>query len=99
MFEIKNAGTEQEERVEIEKMIAFCAPEDTYVKSIGRKVALTKMFRRRALDWMNDKGYRKLFWKIYFAKTAEIQEEVYIKHFGCPKTAYAYNGVTLKEKE
>lgn len=99
LFEIKNAGTDQEERIEVDKMLAFCAPEDTYVKSIGRKIALTKMLKRRAIEWMKDKEYRKLFWKIYFSKTAELSEEIYVKYFGCPKTTYAYTGMTLRNPE
>lgn len=99
LYEVKNAGTEQEERVEVERIVAFCAPEDNYVKAIGRKVALTKMLRRRAIEWMHDKGYRKLFWMIYFSKTAEMPEEIYVRYFGCPKISYAYNGVTLKGKD
>lgn len=92
-------GTKNEEKVEVCKGIAFCSPQDTYVKSVGRKVALEKMLASKSLDWMHDKGLRRLFWMIYFSKTSDLSEEMYVKHFTCPKVTYAYNGVTLKDTE
>ena len=62
------------ERIEIDRAKAYCSPEDNYVKSIGRKMALQRLFKQGSIDWMHDKGSKKRFWMIYFAKISEIPE-------------------------
>lgn len=97
LYELQDVKTGQ--KIELDRAVAYCAPEDMYVKSVGRKIALQKLLKNSKLDWMSDRGFRKRFWSIYFAKTAEMPEEIYVKYFQCPKITHAYNGVTLKSKD
>lgn len=96
LSEVVNAGSKHQVFNELDRMKAFCAPEDKYVKAIGRKVALTKMIRREVVSWMADKDLRKRFWMIYFSKTSDLSDEAYVRYFGCPKASYMHNGVTVE---
>lgn len=82
---------------EISRGHAICGLSDTYVKSVGRKVATKRLFKKAQLSWMKHRVHRQTFWMIYFAKTADMSEEMYVKNYGCPKTSYAYSGIKKKE--
>ena len=91
--------TTTEDRTEVDRAVSRCAPEDNFVKSIGRKISIQRLLKNAKIDWMEDKGWRKRFWEIYFSKTAEMEESIYVKYFGCSKVTNAYNGMKLKPTE
>ena len=54
--------------------VSYCSEKDNFNYNKGRKVALA-----RALQYYNDKDYRKLFWDAYFKKQA-FDQQVSITH-------------------